>query len=1028
MDNIIVKLRKDYGVNEEQAHVLCDPAKEIIVPAGAGSGKTKTLISKLVYLLETGTSLDELLVLTFTNKAAAEMKERLKGVLNKKEMFEQVNKVDSADISTFDAFALKFVKQNCSLINLDANVEVFNDAMFEISKQKIMSDIILKNMLIDNSDMNEFLQKYSYKSNEINLSKTLISLYFKLKNEYNSFSELKAENLIEKNDNSFNIDVNFYKEKISELVPGFFDIEVNQKKFTILDRYAQSLRNQEEFNDFTRLPNTSYKGLLTSTPADKYIKDQVAEVFNDIKELYNAKVSTKNIDETTQKYLQVAKIILKILKQFDNEIDKLKISTNKYEFGDIAEFLNIILEKAPLTLKRLREKIKYICVDEYQDTSNVQTNFLNKIIEDNDNVKVLYVGDIKQSIYKFRNAVPKTFIDKQATVKNIALRNNYRSHHSIIDFTNNFFSRVLTNEKDHDIIYKNNHEMNSLSKLNEINDKSFGVYCLEKYVNPDEKPRNELIEEIFMVASKIKELKQANIIKSYSKVAILARNKNSFPRIIDIFKYLELPLVVQIKQEIHKDTYLLKLIANILMLALNFKTAKNGKLQRFWYASLARSEIFEKTDFEILKSVIDLEYKEFKERFVLVIPEDVQEKLLQIKNNIFISTNKEILDLVISLFDINGSILKTSDINLKELQLNNLYTLTSVLSDMNILGDDFISFIYEYAYDENAQMEVDKNQVSGDDCIILTNIHQSKGLEYDYLFLIDLDKKFKSTSSIFEFNKEQKLLINLNNYYLNDKANLAVVKKINNQYNEYKSAQALKEELRILYVAVTRAKKALYLISTPKEDYSKLNSFNDYLYNFGFLDFIKQENISKYKTPIKDLSFYDNLRNDQYYYPSFLDELPNIKLVNNIEENIHTKASMLTTNLLSSKEKENMLQGTKLHHQLEYANFLEETTEKAVDNLKKIKFANYFVHESIKILREFNFSYTVENKTITGIIDLVCIYKDCVHIIDYKTNDINKIEYVQQLNTYKEYLTLIYPNLLIKMFLYSITKNIALEL
>src|SRR5690554_2251700 len=146
------------------------------------------------------------------------------------------------------------------------------------------------------------------------------------------------------------------------------------------------------------------------------------------------------------------------------------------------------------------------------------------LVQNNEDIRVLYVGDIKQSIYKFRNARPDTFLNKQKTVDVISLDTNYRSSSKVIDFVNKTFKNILNDEEKYDINYKDGHIMDS-GNQSYNDDLSADVFLIEMYKSDDSRVKNDAVEEAFVIGNKINELLKDKKIEKYGDVAILARNK-----------------------------------------------------------------------------------------------------------------------------------------------------------------------------------------------------------------------------------------------------------------------------------------------------------------------------------------------------------------------------------------------------------------------------------------------------------------------------------------------------------------------
>ena len=1010
MKKSINDLVNEYGLNLSQAKVVEARDKELIVPAGAGSGKTKTLVTKVLELLKEGNSLDNFLVLTFTKKAASEMKERIKSELVKANMIDMANKIDSSNISTFDAFAYNFVKQNASLIKLDSNIELLDQSIFNTIKQDMLDEIIVSIMRDREHELYDFIKTFSSKFDELDLKRAILNTYDNLL-EVDELDNLNLSGLVLRN-NIFDYD-DFYQrlEDLSEEFVNEYSDYLNAIKlyFDYLNGFSEELIE-------ISLPRFSWSklGIIDS------VKKQIVKILDEVKELVKETPTKEDLDEYFNIEDKYINDIVLFLKLYETRLETFKKEVNKYEFRDIANFLNQILRENKQVLERQKQRFKYVFVDEYQDTSKVQSDFLEMLIEDNELINVLYVGDIKQSIYKFRNARPDTFLRKQEEVKVISLDTNYRSSSKVIKFVNDLFIEMLNDEKVYDINYKHGHIMES-GNTSFNSDINADVYSLELHKEEGARDKNDPVEEAFVIGNKIKELMDNKVIKKYSEVAILARNKASFKIYSDVFNYLNIPIEIQVDQNL-KQTYLLKLISNILKLAsiidLNDKNLINDK--RFLYYSIARSELFKKSDFELFNSLLDINNPTYKQ---IVMDNEIYNKLKIINKAIKSKSNFEIIDLIIKEFNIYKLIDKTKKRLEKNYQIEYLYSLSNTLSDLSINSFEFVNYVYEISYDEDVNLMISILEEKDSNSVKVTNIHQSKGLEYEVLFVSGLNRQFnRGLVSTFEFTNNSLFNLNLKGVLNNPK--LIV---LNDYLRSYKISlnlkDNLKEELRLLYVALTRAERSLYLLTIPKDDYITLNSFTDYLYMNEFYKFIKKENLIKYNSFLKETDYYLSLKEDNLYYDSRIELLEDVSF--NIKEEIveSKRASALINNLIKDSDLKNIDSGNKLHLDFEFKN----TNNKLVSNLYNKSFNNKNLRDG-EVLTEYEFIYENNQKLIRGIIDMLVIYEDEVHIIDYKLRDLSNTNYIDQLNTYKDYIKSVYTNKKIKLFLYSITEGIIKEL
>lgn len=1009
----VEELIKEHGLNYNQALVVASNHKELIVPAGAGSGKTKTLVTKVLELLKMGNSLDNFLVLTFTKKAASEMKERIKKMLVQSDMIEMANKIDSSNISTFDAFAYNFVKQNASIIGLDSNIELLDQSIFNTIKNDLMEDIIIDIMADKDNANYDFIKNYSSKMDEEKLIKSLLYTYNNLV-ELGPLSSLYLSKLT-LNKNLFNYD-NLINE-ISDLSEEF--IEMYQEYLQQIKNYFNYLNGHiKEIPEFI-LPRFAWAKLELSDSVKKQLQKTIKET-NDLLKISPTLEQLNTLFEIETKDIIS---IIDLLKIYEIKLTKFKERTNKYEFSDISGFLNKILSENEDILQRQKDKFIYVFVDEYQDTSKVQADFLEMLINGNEKIKVLYVGDLKQSIYKFRNAKPDTFIQKQKDVEVISLDTNYRSSTKVINFVNDVFVNIMDDEVKYDLNYKNGHIMES-GNASFNDDISADVHLIEMFKEEKSRIKNDAVEEAFIIGNKINELLKLGKINKYSDVAILSRNKGSFNIYLDVFKYLNIPIQIQVDQNL-KQTYLLKLISNILRLSniINEQDKYLFNEKRFLYFSIARSELFEKSDYELFSSLLNQSDTSKKS---LEMSKEIIDKLYLINKAIKTKSNFEILDLIVKEFNIHENIIKTKKIEEKLYQLDYLYQLSMTLSDLGINSIDFVNYIYNLSYNDDINLSISILDDNEENSVKVTNIHQSKGLEYNTLFVSGLNRDFnRGTVDLFDFNNTSLFNVNIKNS-TKDSGVLALNEYIRNYRSSLVVADNLKEELRLLYVALTRAEKALYLITVPKEDYIELNSFTDYLYMNDFKHYIKKDNIETMTTYVKSSDYYLKIQNNDWYYDDSIDKLRSVELFIDKKIQEKSKASKQIITLITSSEFDNINKGIALHGDFEFNNL----DNKLVKNLYEKSFNNKKIDEG-EVITEYQFSYNDSNKNITGIIDMIVIHDDQIHIIDYKLRNLDDKAYANQMNTYRKYISTIF-NLPIKLYLYSITtsevKEIELQL
>ncbi|MFA5692428.1 MAG: UvrD-helicase domain-containing protein [Acholeplasmataceae bacterium] len=984
--------------NKKQLKVINDENHETLVSAGAGSGKTGTLVGKTTHLLKKGVDLDNFLILTFTNKAAFDMKEKIRKALLKDESLkDNALKVDSANIETFDSFALNFVKQHASFLNKESNLEILDDTILNFTKIEIMERIITKLILNDSDETKIFLNAFSSKTSFNLLVDSLIKTYTALKKEYELLNLDYKIILYE----YLNLDFDKYLHNLDD---DFYN--QNEELLLKLNTFFINLKEGKPLLS-DKLPNRKSPKLLTKE------EDKLFKLYT---EIYNS-CQTDDINFFKEYLKTFSKIILDVLREFDLELDKFKESSNKYEFDDIADFLIKILKNNKDILNRLKNKYHYIFIDEYQDTSKIQSDFLDLLIKNNHQVKALYVGDIKQSIYKFRDAKPDYFINKEKNANVITLNKNYRSSPKILKFVNQIFTNIFTDIKKHDFIYKNNHEMESGNTSYE-NDFFSGVYLEKLFYDKSYNSKNKREEEAFTIGLKIKELLNQKIIKDYKEVTILVRNAKYIHIFKDVFDYLKIPLQIQRERSVNKD-YFLKLLSSALMLAKSMlkDIDLNDKDFRFNYLSVGRSELFNLSDYELFKTLTSNDLKLYNQ--------EILQKAKELSHYLKDYPNLVIVDKLIEIFDVNNKIITTNHYDLKKIELDYLYSLATALNDLDLNGIDFVNYLYDFTFLNEHNSSVKVLHESDENSVRITNFHQSKGLEYDVLFVAGLYNNLFRAQNIgkIEFNKDLGLTFKTKFYEELDLDNLKGL------YNFYRyniekiiKEENLKEELRLLYVAFTRAKRALF-INVFEEDFKENQNFIQILNNAGLENYVNHIKIYE-KSNLKD---YDEIKNKVLKYPKIIDEIKENKTEYKYEFKEVKKASKDLMDIIDDSLKKSLIKGTMSHEKFEFVDFskLNESNDKDLINFHQTKFGNKYIKDANEFIKEFEF-YDDE-LGINGIIDLLVFYDDEIHIIDYKQSNIDDPAYEDQLKGYLHYLTKIYKNIKIKAYLYSINKVFSKE-
>lgn len=985
----------------------------IIVSAGAGSGKTAVLTQRVIRKIKDGIPVDRLLVLTFTNEAANEMKNRIRSAIIKNNLTEQLGLLDSSYITTFDSFALSVVKKYHYLLNIKKDISITDKNIISIYKNKIITDIFerkygeeLFNSMInayclkDDKIIKDFILEISNKLDLLVDKKTYLSNYIE-----NYYSDNHIKELL-------NEYTKIIKNKIEELRDTYKDLLsfINDSTTNKLDKYLSPLFNGNKYDEFVLFNTMPTVKITLTEETGKDIKDEFKNKVDEIKKLLHEKseIDLINAIISTKEH---AKVIIDIIKELDKFVEEYKDTYGIYEFNDIAHMAIDIVANYPSARDELKEYFNEIMVDEYQDTSSIQEEFISHISNNN----VYMVGDIKQSIYRFRNANPYIFQEKYDSYSHnlggikIDLLENFRSRKETLFNINEIFNLIMDNDignadyiKTHNMIYGNKLYDEEDTK----NNNSLEIY---NYSLEDEEFTN-VEKELFIISEDItkkikeqypvfdKEEKKLRPIK-YSDICIITDRNTHLTNYRKILEYNKIPSVIYMDEELTSDTVIM-VIKNLIDFVNHVKNNILDDKFRYLFTSIARSFLFNYSD--------DLIYRINKEKTFS------KDNIYKIATTIDTSLSLvSIINEIIEKYDVYLSLTNLSDIDKDITRISNLIDIASSLNDMGYTIEEFINYLEEV---NKLGLSVKyKTDTGSADSVKIMNIHKSKGLEFSLCYFTGMTNKFtiKEISSKFIFDSNYGIILP----YLKDNELTDTITK--DIYKYHYLLEEVSEKIRLFYVALTRCREKMIIVA-PLDDttagYNNLVPFNKRLKYRSFLDILKSINlINKYivnKTAhyTKDylLSKIKKIE-EQKKQPSVTEKLVNIEYKK--LKTAHFSKEKIS--LLDKDTIKKMKYGTDIHELFEYTDF-SNTNNKVVKKLLKNIDLNYQ-----EIYKEYEFIYTKEDTTYHGIIDLLLVYPNHISIIDYKLKNIDDEAYLKQLSGYLEYIKSI-TNKEVFVYLYSI--------
>ena len=1018
----------------EQKEAIYTEGTNIIVSAGAGSGKTAVLTERVLEKVKKGISVDNLLILTFTKMAAKEMKERIGDKLKKEGLTSELAKLDTADITTFDAYALSVVKKYHYYLNVSKDINIIDGSVITLYKRKILKDIFEELYEENNHEFIDFIQEYCIKDDK-DIFEFILNINSKLdlktnKREYldnyinTVYDEVKIDNDI---DNYIKVILKLIS-NINDYLEYIDDDDYLAKLYDVLS----PLLSAKSYDDIKSNISIKLPILRGASDITREYRDKIKSTIDEIKKL----TTYDSYDDIKMGILSTkgnAKVIIDIIKKLDDITYNYKVKYNSYEYSDISALAIKLVRDNKEIREEIKNNLNEILIDEYQDTNDVQEEFISYISNNN----VYMVGDIKQSIYRFRNANPYIFKNKYDSYSNniggikIDLNKNFRSREEVINNINLLFDRIMDNDiggadysLSHRMIYGNlmykgdgdNKEDNNFSVYNYLNDTTF--------------KNNEV--EAFIIADDIKNKinsgyrafgKDTNGVRKikYSDFAILLDSSKSFDLYKKILEYNGIPTSI-VKSVNLTDGEVVLVIKNIISFIIKINDNKIDNEFKKLFISIGRSFLFNTDDNVLFDYFLN---NNFKDSDIYKISYNITKRLDTI-------SLEEIIDLIVDNFDFYNKLFLLGDYNANILRIQKLKEITNSLINL-----DYDIYDYQKYLDDsnNLKLEYSVNDNSTDTVKIMT-IHASKGLEFGVCYYGELYNRFNNSDAISKYSYDNKYGIILP---YKDKFLYNTIYH-NLSYRDY-VMENISERIRLFYVALTRAKEKMIFIlpSNTKEDNKsigdiidnsirgKYNSFASIMYSLESITKDYYKNID-----INDINLskdYNMISNNNYK--------EHLKLINDkIEVNTTCIPSSIKENktfskkdihIITKEEEDKLLYGRLIHELFECTDF--NNLDNLSDNNKKIieRFLEKVDISHANIYKEYEFIYDEDNTTYHGIIDLMLEYQDNIKIIDYKLKNINDDAYIKQLNGYKDYIEKLF-NKKTSIYLYSITLNTLEEI
>ena len=1033
---------------KEQELAINESGMNIIVSAGAGSGKTAVLTARTMRLINDGVHINEMLILTFTKAAAGEMKDRIRkkikeGIATNSKLKEELELIDQAYITTFDSFALSIVKKYHYLLNISNNIGITDASIIDLKKKKIMDIVFDEFYDSGDKEFSNLIYDFCVKDDE-SIKNEILSIANKIDGFSNRDEYLDGYESIYLSDEFYNRCMKEYyniiedkkheiqskENKLSYYVDGDYLGKINDILINIYN--SQDIESLSNILNAYRLPNLP----KNSEDEVKKYKEDLKNSIDILKDIVNTYGDEGKIREGINRSNKYVRVIIKIIKRYLELLHDYKKNNEIYDFQDIALLSIEIVKNNEDVREELKNSFKQIMIDEYQDTNDIQESFISMI----ENNNVYMVGDIKQSIYRFRNANPYIFKNKYDNYANlngglkIDLVKNFRSREEVLNNINEIFNYLMDNTiggaeyyESHQMVYGNKSYIEEGKTSQDYN-----LEILEYTYDKDSKYSREEIE-IFSIVDDIKNKvdnkyqvfdKDEKILRDiqYNDFVILMDRTSDFDLYKKIFEYKGIPLSLY-KDDKLNNSYDIYILNNIITFIIKINKKEYDQVFKYKYISIARSYLYRLSDQEIFNTFNNNDFINTK----------IYQDMYGIAKELNHLSIREVIERIINTTDIYNKMIEVGNINEGIIRISKTIDLANNLGDLgyNIFTfSEYLQELLDTEYDMKYSLEMsDSNSVK------IMTIHKSKGLEYHICYFSGLYKKFNISDLKTRFMLDNKYGI-ITPYFDNGIKDIMYKYLVKYNYLE----EEVSEKIRLFYVALTRAKEKMIMLLPrieESEEYLEDNGTIEtsvrrkYLSMADMLNSIKSRIIKYYReVDIDKLNisrdYLFKIKKDKRDNKIDIEGFKVEELEKKEKKEIVSKHfSKETNSILDVDCISNMRYGTKIHEILEYIDFCNPNYELIEDisiREKIKKFINnplFNGFKDVKIYKEYEFIYEEDNNKFHGVIDLLLEYSDKIYIVDYKLSDISDSKYEEQLKGYKRYINSI-SNKDVSIYLYSI--------
>lgn len=876
----------DVKWTSEQKKVIDLRDRDILVSAAAGSGKTAVLVERIVNRIcvdNPPVDIDRMLVVTFTKAAAAEMRERVSRAIDSlkeqkpddENLQRQSTLVHNALITTIDSFCLFVVQNNFAQLNLDPDFRIGDQAELKLMLKDALAQVFEDNYAReDNEEFINLIDTYSKGRNDSAVRQMVEDIYYKAgssswprkwMNSLLRLYDIKSAKQLEDSEIIKEI-VDYSRVLLEEAVQELTMAKDLASATPGLEKYALTL--SEDIALFDGMADvTGYVGMQEFLNKISFGRIAVIRKFDgDEKKKERVKsmrdATKKKVDGIKQKYFGMSielmyeqlerqrpfvKELIRLSLEFYDAMEAVKTRKRVFDFSDIEHFaLRILVDEQTLepteTAREFSKHFEEIMIDEYQDSNQVQEDILTAISREHQGVGNMFmVGDVKQSIYRFRMARPELFMEKYNTYtsddsahQRIDLHKNFRSRNEVLDFTNDIFYKIMAAD---------------LGNVQYDDDAALypGASYPKETMRPElllvdykDEDLSEIIEdkvqiEALLIANRIRSLMENGMVTDkktgqlravqYRDIVILSRSVATWGNTVAaVLKDCDIPAHVESNTG-YFSSYEIQVILSMLRIL-------DNPLQDIPMAAVLASPIVGMDDEELAQIRSAFKGVSFAQAALSAMAgeDGYEDEKLKAFALVFERLRGAVADtpiheLLYRMLDETGFYRYASAMpagKRRRLNIDMLIEMAAAYEKTSYKGlFHFVRYI-----DIQQKYEIDYGEADtageNDDVVRIMTIHKSKGLEFPVVFVSGLGKGFNTQDTKSDLVIHEKLGLGLVEKTKSPRTKRPSL--IRNEIESRIKRENLGEELRVLYVALTRAKEKIILtggLSNAQKSFEK---------------------------------------------------------------------------------------------------------------------------------------------------------------------------------------------------------------